>query len=225
VFPTVVTWAYFFQAAQADQGVQRTVMATLKVLQFAFPLAWALLVLRDRIDWRRASMRGVPTGLFFGLAVTAAAWCLFHFVLADSPAFLAATEPIRAKVAGFGIDSVTKYVALAAFYSLAHSLLEEYYWRWFVLGRLRNYVSFPVALAISSLAFALHHVIVLWQYFSHVPLVVALFSISVAVGGAVWGAIYERTGHLFGPWMSHLLVDAAIFSVGMVIAWPLLTAG
>jgi uncharacterized protein len=81
-----------------------------------------------------------------------------------------------------------------------------------------------VAILISSFAFALHHVIVLWQYFSHAPLVALLFSVAIAVGGALWGALYHRSGSLIGPWLSHLLVDAAIFSIGMHMMWPLLTA-
>jgi CAAX protease family protein len=214
VFPSFVTWAYFFQAAQADQGVQRAVMATLKVLQFAFPLAWAWLVLRERIEWRRASLRGVPTGLLFGLAVTVAGWCLFHFVLAGSPTFLAATEPIRAKVTGFGIDSVTKYVALAGFYSLAHSFLEEYYWRWFVFGQLRRLVPLWPAIVVSSLGFMAHHVLVLSLYFGWWTWPTLLFSASVAVGGAFWAWLFDRTGSLLGPWLSHLLVDAGVFFVG-----------
>ena len=41
-----------------------------------------------------------------------------------------------------------------------------------------------------------------------------LFSVCVAVGGAMWAWLYERTGSLLGPWLSHLLVDAAIFAIG-----------
>ena len=83
-------------------------MGALKVLQFAFPVVWVCLVLRERIEWRRLSTHGVATGLLFGLAVAVAGWFVFQFVLADSPLFVAATEQIRAKVAGFGLDSVAE---------------------------------------------------------------------------------------------------------------------
>jgi uncharacterized protein len=49
-----------------------------------------------------------------------------------------------------------------------------------------------------------------------------LFSLSVAVGGAFWAWLYQRTGSLYGPWLSHLLVDAAIFLVGYDLASDLL---
>ena len=42
------------------------------------------------------------------------------------------------------------YLLLAVFYSAIHSLLEEYYWRWFVFGRLSQLCKLPTAIAISS---------------------------------------------------------------------------
>jgi hypothetical protein len=30
----------------------------------------------------------------------------------------------------------------------------------------------------------------------------------------LWAAVYERTGCLYGPWISHLLVDAGIMWIG-----------
>ena len=214
VCPTIVTWAYFFRAADADQGMQQAVMATLKVLQFAFPFAWFYVVLRERIEWRRPSMRGIVVGLLFGLAVAVASWLVFRYVLTGSPMFVEASEQIRAKVASFGIDSVTKYVALGVFYSLAHSFLEEYYWRWFVFGQLRRLVRLWPAIVVSSLGFMAHHVLVLSLYFGWWTWPTLLFSATVAIGGAFWAWLYDRTGSLVGPWLSHLLADAGIFFIG-----------
>jgi membrane protease YdiL (CAAX protease family) len=214
VFPTIVTWAYFFRAADAGQGIQQAVMGTLKVLQFAFPIVWVLFVLRERIVWRWPSLQGVATGLLFGVAVAAAGWLVFRYALESSPAFVAATAQIRAKVAGFGLDSVSKYVALGAFYSLAHSLLEEYYWRWFVFGRLRRLVPLGPAIVVSSLGFMAHHVLVLSLYFGWWTWPTILFSASIAIGGAFWAWLYDRTGSLVGPWLSHLVIDAGIFFIG-----------
>ena len=36
----------------------------------------------------------------------------------------------------------------------------------------------------------------------------------MAVGGAAWAWLYERTKSIYASWVSHLLVDAAIFVVG-----------
>jgi len=44
----------------------------------------------------------------------------------------------------------------------------------------------------------------------------------VAIGGAVWAWIYARSDSLYGPWMSHCCVDAAIFLLGYELARELL---
>ena len=79
-------------------------------------------------------------------------------------------------------------------------------------GRL---VPVTASVALSSLAFMAHHVVVLWVY---LPggwwTAVVPFSLCVAGGGAVWAWLYDRTGSLYAPWVSHLLVDAAIFLIG-----------
>ena len=222
VFPSIVTWAYFVEAAGSDQGVQQAVMATLKFVQFAFPLTWFCWVLRERIRWRRLTTRGVALGLAFGLAVSIAGWLVFRYALASSPQFIAAVEPIRVKVASFGIDTVAKFVMLGVFYSLIHSLLEEYYWRWFVFGQLRRLVPLGWAIVVSALGFMAHHVIVLSMYFGWWSWRTLLFSASVAVGGAFWAWLYNRTGSLLGPWLSHLLIDAGIFFIGFQLVRDIL---
>ncbi len=135
-------------------------------------------------------------------------------LLAGTEVFAQALEPIRQKVADLGIASPWRFALLGLFYSLAHSLLEEYYWRWFVYGRLRGVVGEVTALVVSSLGFTLHHVLVLGTYFWHSPLVTAALSLSIFVGGVFWAWLYRRSGSLLGPWIGHLLVDAGIFAVG-----------
>jgi len=36
----------------------------------------------------------------------------------------------------------------------------------------------------------------------------------VGAGGAFWAWLYHRSGALAGPWLGHLLADAAIFTIG-----------
>jgi membrane protease YdiL (CAAX protease family) len=214
VVPTAVTWVYFVHAAGYDHGTQRAIGLTTKVLQFAFPLVWTLLVLKQPLRWSTPRRDGVAAGIVFGLAVTAAGWLLFQVVLRDHPAFIAATEAIRAKVAGFGLDSTLKYAALGVFYSVAHAFLEEYYWRWFVFGQLRRLMPVGVAIAVSAVGFMAHHVLVLSMFFGWWSWPTMLLSAAVAVGGAFWAWLYQRSGSLVGPWLSHLVVDAGIFFVG-----------
>jgi membrane protease YdiL (CAAX protease family) len=214
IVPTVLTWVYFVEAADYVENVQRAVGLTTKVLQFAFPLVWTAFVLREPLRWQRPRRDGVALGIVFGLVVTAGGWLLFQSLLRDHAVFTAASDAIRAKVAGFGLDSVWKYAALGTFYSIAHSLLEEYYWRWFVFGQLRRLVPVAAAIAVSAIGFMAHHVVVLSMFFGWWTLPTLLLSAAVGVGGAFWAWLYQRSGSLYGPWLSHLLVDAGIFLVG-----------
>ncbi len=194
--------------------VQQSAYSIGKVLQFGFPAVWTWLMVRT--GWQRSSggARGAGAGIAFGLVIGGAMLAVYHGWLAPSGFFAQAIEVVRAKVIGMKIDSAGKYLALALFYSVAHSALEEYYWRWFVFRHLRQVASPGVSITLSSLGFMAHHVIVLAIYFGWSSPATWLFSLATAVGGAVWAWLYERSGSLVGPWLSHLLVDAAIFVIG-----------
>jgi len=212
--PSAITWGYFVLAAQYSQGTQQAVYLAVKVFQFTFPLLWVCFVLRDWTAPRWLSSKGLLLGAGFSTVVVAAGWAVFNAALRGLPIFARASELILEKVAAFGIDAPWKYALLALFYSLVHSLLEEYYWRWFVFGQLRRVMPSGPAIAIAALAFAAHHVIVLAIYFGPSSPATWLLSSAVVVGGLFWAWLYERTGSLLGPWLSHLLIDAGIFWIG-----------
>jgi uncharacterized protein len=214
VFPTIITWAYFVLAAKYSTSTQQVTYSVLKTIQFAFPLVWVWAVLREPIRPSKPRVEGLLIGALFSAAVVGAGWLLFHDVLRHSAAFSGLAPLIHEKIAGFGIDSIWKYALLAAFYSLFHSLLEEYYWRWFVFAQLRRLVPLWPAIVVSALGFMAHHVVVLGQFFQQTPWVAWLLASAVAVGGVFWAWLYERTGSLLAPWLSHLLIDAGIFWVG-----------
>jgi membrane protease YdiL (CAAX protease family) len=172
------------------------------------------LVLREPLRTGRATAEGLLLGAAFGLCVVAAGWFCFDLVLRDLAAFTNAKALILDKIGGFGIDSIWKYVLLAAFYSLFHSLLEEYYWRWFVFRQLRLLVPLWPAILVSSLGFMGHHVIVLNEFFKQAPGLAWALSVAVAAGGGFWAWLYNRSQSIFGPWLSHMIIDAGIFWIG-----------
>jgi len=214
VLPTIATWVYFVLAADDPEGVQRAIGLATKFAQFAFPVIWVRFALKERIQLPPARFSGVSLGLLFAVAITLSGWIIFQQFLRDSSAFAAAIQPIREKVAGFGLDSPEKYVALGVLYSLAHSLLEEYYWRWFVFGQLLRVLPIWLAISVSAVGFAAHHVIILATFFGWASWQTVLFSVAVAGGGAFWAWLYQRTGSLVGCWLSHLVIDAGIFAIG-----------
>ena len=215
--PSVVTWLYFVVLAPWPAAAQQTAYLIGKGIQFGLPLVWVLAVQRSRLRLEPPDRAGMVEGAGFGLAVLAAMMVLYHgwlkplgYLGPESPAAGAVLD----KVQGFGVDTLWKYVALSAFYSLIHSGLEEYYWRWFVFGQLRRLIPVNRAILVSSIGFMLHHILLLGTYFGWFSPATWIFSAAVAVGGAYWAWLYQRCDSLWGPWVSHLVIDAAIFIVG-----------
>ena len=223
-FPSVMAWAYFVVLAR-PQGSEpsdavRLAFAAGKGVQFALPLLWVWWIDRHYPRLARHSLEGMVAGAAFGLIVGVAVLLLYFMLLQGSSLLEGAPETIRAKVAEFGLSTPAAYLAFAGFLAVVHSLLEEYYWRWFIFGRLRERVRWPVAVVVSSLAFMAHHVIIVATFFPGRFLTLALpLSLGVAVGGGFWAWLYDRTGSLYPAWLSHFLVDTAILAVGYTMVF------
>ncbi len=221
LFPTFATWLYFVRLSGSDWAMYA--YGATKVVQFALPAIW-LLARRGRgpsflplPQSGEGKGKGVLWGLLSGAAVVALLLLTWRPILAASPAFAGTAAAVSEKVASFGIDSAAKFFLLAAFYSVIHSFLEEYYWRWFVFGRMRRKLPVGLAMVVSSLAFTSHHVLVVGQYLGRFGLLTFAVSLVVTASGLLWAWIYQRTGRsdrLVGPWLSHALADAGLMWVG-----------
>ena len=216
--PTLVTLVYFVWSEGFDAGLRQAIYGVAKVVQFGFPICWVWLVQRHRPKLWPVSFRGAGLGIVFGLIILAAALGLYHGWLKSADFFVAGIGPMQSKIADMGLDSAWKFAAMGVFYSLFHSLLEEYYWRWFVFDQLKRLIPVWPAILVSALGFMAHHVIVVGAFFGMASPLTWLLSAAVATGGAFWAWLYNRTGSLMGPWLGHLLVDAAIFLIGYDLA-------
>lgn len=213
LFPTLATWLYF--VALSGTAWTTPVYTACKIVQFAFPLVWILGVERRPVRFlKRPATAGLWPGLVSGLAVLAFLLLAWRPLLASSPVLGRAPAGVAAKIASFGIDSAGEYLLLAAFYSLLHSLLEEYYWRWFVFGRLRRRLPLAAAALLSSLAFTSHHTLLVGQFLGGYGPATWLVSLTVTFAGLVWAWTYHRSGSLYGPWLSHALADAGLMWIG-----------
>jgi membrane protease YdiL (CAAX protease family) len=216
MLPSGFAYFYFVALAANENGKPNAALQLAypasKIVQFGLSLI--ILYFMGTTTKTTATPRGgLRLGMMFGFvaatAIIVAAQLLRDSVLVDVP------SRVTQKVAEFGTATPLRYCALAVFLSCAHSLFEEYYWRWFVHARLRKWLAFAPAAALSNLAFAAHHLFVLDFYLpgrfwsAAVP-----FTLAIAIGGAVWAWLYERSGSLLGPWLSHMIVDAAIMMVG-----------
>ena len=177
-------------------------------LTFALlPVGWLVLVARRpaRVPvWQRA---GVAAGVGFGAAAAVSALALHHFVLADH------LDPTRLRHMAQSLGALKYYVVFGLFLCVVNSAFEEYYWRWFVFGRLRELTPVGLAVAGSALAFGLHHGVVIQAYFGSAALT-GLLTSGVVIGGAAWAWLYHRYGNLYAAWISHLIVDVALIGIG-----------
>jgi membrane protease YdiL (CAAX protease family) len=218
VFPSVLTFGYFVALGGQPRALVQAFYAAGKLVQFGLPLAFTLATAGrlPRPSW--PGWRGALAGLAFGLAVLVGALALHRGVLVPRGLYGAAAEAVRAKVTSFGLTTAARFAGAGVFYSVVHSAAEEYYWRWFVFGALRRVGGPALAIAGSSLGFMAHHVIILATFLGWASPWTYAGSAAVAVGGAYWAWLYQRSGSLLGPWLGHLLVDAAIFKVGFDLA-------
>lgn len=239
--PTAITWVYFVALATSPPSTQQIAFTTGKLLQFALPIiAW---VLWQRFDsWDNSPPHnsnndasvsatsdvanalpvagsrsfitnryaiGILTGVVISLAIFAVYFAfLLPFGFIDD-ARIQAKEKLRE----IGMSAPWQLFLIASFYSLFHSGFEEFYWRRFVFRGLLCYSKLTPAILISSLGFMSHHVLVVARYFGwDSPLTYAL-SLGVAVGGAIWAVMLVSYRSLIPGWISHAIVDAALFAI------------
>lgn len=216
--PTLVTWMYFVLLAGLEPTSQIAYMIG-KGCQFALPVLWLWYVAKEPLRRPQLAAPGYGEGLAFGLVTAGLMVAFFQVWLRDQTWFAPAEVEIRNKIADLSLETVPRFVSLSLFYAAAHSLMEEYYWRWFVFRRLMADWSRPNAILVSSLGFMAHHVILLAQYFGADNPFTYVASAGVAIGGAYWAWLYDRC-HSIGPaWLGHALVDAAIFAIGYWIVF------
>lgn len=218
LFPTAATWLYF--VVFAGSPAMPVVAGACKVVQFALPAVWVFGVRRRPFRIERPTTRGLGIGTGFGILVVVVLAALYLGFLRSSDLLSDVPRQVEGKLKDIGADTPLRFAALAVFYSALHSLLEEYYWRWFVFGRLRRWVSLAPAVAISSLAFMAHHVIVVGTFLGdeHFWTLALPLSACVGIGGVAWAILYGRSQSLYACWASHAVVDAGIMAVGFDLA-------
>jgi membrane protease YdiL (CAAX protease family) len=118
-----------------------------------------------------------------------------------------------------GIGTLPRYLSAVAYWILVNSVLEEYVYRWFVFRKCEALMPAAWAVLASAAAFTIHHVIAIGVQFDWRVNVLA--SIGVFVGGAVWSWLYLRYRSIWPAYLSHAIVDVAVFYLG----WRIIFAG
>lgn len=195
-----------------DHPAARIAYGLTKAFTLVWPLVAVLWIIRERLPRPGIgdvfNARVCVTGIISGALIAAAILLLMNTVIGDIVA--GNSENILSKIVAFGLTE--HYLAFAVFLSLIHSLIEEYYWRWFVYGRLRQLIRSHYAHILAGVAFASHHIVIASQFF---PILWAVVLGScVALGGMIWSMMYERQKTITGAWISHMIVDLSIMAIG-----------
>ena len=225
--PTLITWIYFDLLASAPALAQKTAYVFGKLSQVGIMLVafwlWRQRLKRTRTEpslmGKPIASRWIAIGFISGLVIGCASIMVFQWVLLPLGVMESAKLKAMEKLRSFGADSPAALVAIALFYAILHSGFEEFYWRGFVFRGLNEYLGVAPSVFLSSLAFMSHHVLVLAKFFGYASLMTYLLALSVAVGGAIWAYLYHRCSSLIPGWISHALVDAALFIIGYMLVF------
>jgi hypothetical protein len=193
-----------------DHPAGKTLFFASKAWIFILPAAWRLLIEHRPISLSPATKGGFTIAALLGLAISAV---LTIGYIAARP--LIDPQSIRNMAQNTGLINPTIYLIGAAYWILVNSVLEEYVWRWFVVEKLETLVPSGLAVILSAAAFTLHHFIAMTVFFS--LLVTAIASLGVFTGGVIWSACYVRFRSIWPGYLSHAIVDLALFVIGYVL--------
>ena len=182
-----------------------------KLWLLALPAFWWFVIEKRQIRWTGPSLKHLPVALGTGLFGSAAV-VIAYFVIA-APRIN--PEALRTTAVEIGIGSPAAYIAGALYWILVNSLIEEYVYRWFFMRQTLKIMTAVPAVLLSSAIFTLHHIIALqaflnWGFTS-------LASFGIFIGGATWCTIYYRVRSIWPCWISHILIDIAVFAIGYII--------
>ncbi|MBI2948166.1 MAG: CPBP family intramembrane metalloprotease [Verrucomicrobia bacterium] len=202
----------FYFVFWSEQILARWLYGFTKLFTLVWPVIAVLLITKADLPRFKLSdelhRRALPWGILAGIGIIGVMWIIMLTPLREM--ILGCAPRIRSKAQALGM--LDYYWTFGLFLSLIHSLLEEYYWRWFVYGQLRRVVGNGFAHVLAGVSFAAHHLVVTTQYFP--PVWGVVFGALTGAGGILWSVLYEKQRTLAGAWICHVLVDLGILSIG-----------
>lgn len=195
--------------------VGRVLFLLAKVWLAAVPVFWRMRVERQPLSWSPPRRGGFISGAVLGVLISgliAAAYLALGDRLLDPVEF-------QRMGAAVGLDRWPVYLGAALYWVGVNSVLEEMVWRWFVVERFESLGLGAWSVPASALGFTLHHVVALRVYCGWPATV--LCAAGIFTGAAIWSALYRRTRSIWPGYVSHAIVDVAVFTIG----WRLIRGG
>jgi len=211
--PSLGTWLGLSVLPGKPSG--RVLFFIAKVWLVALPILWRLALERRSLSWSPPRRGGFAAGALLGLGISAA---ILGAYLTIGPSLL---DPgaVRRMGAATGLGEWPVYVTGALYWITVNSVLEEMVWRWFVVERFEALGWGGWAGPASAAGFTAHHIVALRVYCDWPATLIC--SLGIFVGGAVWSALYRHTRSIWPGYVSHAIVDAAVFAIG----WRLISGG
>jgi membrane protease YdiL (CAAX protease family) len=191
-----------------EQAWGKLVFFASKIWILLIPLFWLVYVDRQKWSWSRPSHGGFGVAAGLGILISIVIFALYF----AAGKFLIEPQLLKDMAAKTGLANPAIFLAGAAYWILVNSVLEEYVWRWFVVRQCSVLMSSRAAIAASAVCFTLHHIVATQVYFGWVLVVLA--SLGIFIGGALWSWCYLRYKSIWPGYVSHAIVDVAVFAIG-----------
>jgi membrane protease YdiL (CAAX protease family) len=203
---SMATTAFFWWS---NTVAGKIIFVACKLWIVLLPVVWLKFVDRGPLSWSPPKLGGFRAGAILGLVIAAVIFAAYAIAL-----HLGAIHPekIADRAAQTGLNHLSVYIGSAIWWVTFNSLTEEYVWRWFVFRKFEALLGGKPGVMAAALAFTAHHVIVLVAQFDW-PIAL-LGSLGVFIGGAAWSWLYLRYRSIWPGYVSHAIVDTAIFIIG-----------
>jgi hypothetical protein len=203
--PSIGVWAAMIQWPGAAGPA---IFLAAKIWLLILPAAWRLLVDQEPLSLSPARRGGFGMAAVLGLAIGATIVVTAAMI---GPRWIDEAH-VRAMAERNGIGTPARYLALAAYWILVNSVIEEYVYRWFVFRQCETLAGGARGALLSAVLFTIHHVVALKVQFDW--RVTALASTGVFLGGWIWSMLYLRYRSIWPGYLSHAIVDVAVYIVG-----------
>ena len=185
-----------------------TIFFSCKVALLAIPIIWLKLINKHQFTLSPAKQGGFLVSGLIGLVMSG----IIFFAYYSLGPLLIDPVIIQETMNDVGLANKLSYLACVLYWVLINSILEEYVWRWFVVSQAEKIGSVPFAIVLSAIGFILHHALAMSLYFNIVS--VLLCSVAVFIAGLFWSWCYVKYRSIWPCYVSHAIVDIAIFYIG-----------
>lgn len=201
--------AYFYFFNIFNPQTNQFIYTAVKLLLIAWPILY-FVQYKDKQIQTIKRKKSIIIGALSGIFVIGIIY-IFYILFLD---YIQIFSPLILQKAS-DLNIINHYILFALFLSIIHSLIEEYYWRMFIFGGLTKITTLPLAYIISGIAFSAHHFLIISQFASTAPTIIATGVIAGA--GMYWAWLYRTTHSIFGSWISHICADLIIMYIGYML--------